>query len=385
MPPPLASADATKRVSTAEAAKKFQFGGMAIKTDRLKSGGLKAPLRKSPLASSKPVNGASSADDEKKRRLEKVKLWKEQQRKLKQEEAQKFLAEDDAVPKQLTLWSPVDDEKRETPEERQQREEREALQRQRVQKVVEEVDPLDAYMAGLVDEAAIQQSIVNPAANVISLDEIENTAAPKINIYGTFLPQALPDESPSIDHESKSAAPVETPAEREAREERELQEFMRALKAQREMEATGAAGDAASTSTAAAATDDASSSKRNDTGRIYQGFEEDVIGETAEAVDTRSALEILQEAQKKKEIKPVDHSQVRPWRHVVCGWTIHALTNISVSVDRVHCVPEEVLRRAKGDQRHVGGRSRSDSNRGRDQDPRQELSAADQEVDAVRL
>lgn len=296
--------DNKQRGSTAEVAKKFQFGGIAIKSDKFR-GGLKAPLRKSPAA--------AGETDEKKKRQEKLKLWREQQLKLKQEEAQQFLAEEDAAPKQLTLWSLDEEAKAETPDERRKREEQEELQRQRVQKVVEEVDPLDAYMAGLVDEAAIQQSIANPASNVISLDEIEAKA--KINIYGTFLPQFSAEVSTPADEEddvgvaeAPSAAVVnETAEEREAREERELQEFMRALKEQRERESSGGAsvnGDANGK-----ANED--SAKKDDTGRIYQGFEEDVIGEGAEHIDTRSALEILQEAQKKKEIKAVDHSQVR--------------------------------------------------------------------------
>ncbi|KAF1326309.1 Dead-box atp-dependent RNA helicase 42, partial [Globisporangium splendens] len=292
---------------------KFKFGGIALKTDKLKAG-LKAPLRKSSL------NGAGrapalSAEDEKQKRREKLKLWREQQLKLKEEETQKFLAEEDAVPKQLTLWSLEEEEKKETPEERQKREEEEEMQRQRVQKVVEEVDPLDAYMAGLVDEAAIQQSIANPASNVISLDEIE--AKPKINIYGTFLPQidaeAATDDA-NDDEPSASDPDVlsETAEEKEAREERELQEFMRAIKEQREKEASDSNGaprtdDGTSTDKSASEQEDG---KKVDTGRIYQGFEEDIIGEEAGNIDQRSALEILQEAQKKKEIKAVDHSQI---------------------------------------------------------------------------
>uniref|UniRef100_K3WRX2 RNA helicase n=1 Tax=Globisporangium ultimum (strain ATCC 200006 / CBS 805.95 / DAOM BR144) TaxID=431595 RepID=K3WRX2_GLOUD len=170
-------------------------------------------------------------------------------------------------------------------------------------------------MAGLVDEAAIQQSIANPASNVISLDEIE--AKPKINIYGTFLPQIdaeaatedVNDDEPSV---SDPNVLNETPEEKEAREERELQEFMRAIKGQREKEAKDSneaprANDDTLADKSAPEQDDG---KKVDTGRIYQGFEEDIIGEEAGNIDQRSALEILQEAQKKKEIKAVDHSQI---------------------------------------------------------------------------
>ncbi|KAJ0394395.1 hypothetical protein P43SY_000096 [Pythium insidiosum] len=246
--------------------------------------------------------------------MEKLKLWREQQLKQKAEEEEEqkkkskivnsFLAEEDAVPNRIQLWSlDEEDEKKESEESRKKREEDKALQRQREQKVVEEVDPLDAYMAGLVDEAAIQQSIANPAANVISLEEIESTQ--KLNIYGTFLP---PTSSIAVQPEQSTAVTSsdETPEEREAREERELQEFMKALREKRDVEEKLAQ----ETEQVSGQPAEGASLKKVDTGRIYQGFDEDVIGEEADNVDHRSALEILQEAQKKKEIQPVDHSQI---------------------------------------------------------------------------
>lgn len=241
-------------------------------------------------------------------------MWREQQLKQKQQEAANFLAPDDAVPKKLPLWSPEDEEKKESTEEKQQREAQEQEQRERIQKVVEEIDPLDAYMAGLVDQAAIDQSLANPASNVISLDEIESKQ--KIDIYGTFLPSKAPTPSNGVKpaqvqtNETAGAANEETTREREAREERELKEFMRAIKEQREKENSQAAAGAANGSNDPVTEEQQESAKKNDTGRIYQGFEEDIIGEDAEQVEQRSALEILQEQQKKKEIKAVDHSQV---------------------------------------------------------------------------
>jgi ATP-dependent RNA helicase DDX46/PRP5 len=258
-----------------------------------------------------PLNGENAA---KKERREQQKMLREQHLKQKKEEKAKFLAEEDAVPKQLAVWT-ADEEKGETPEERKQREELEAKQRERVQKVVEEVDPLDAYMAGLVDEAAINQSRSNPAANVISQSEIE--AKDKINIYGTFLPPSAAESAavaptPAAAPQAATSTVKETLEEREAREERELKEFMRAIKEKRQEEEKKVAEAAAPTESngVGATAEEDPMLKKDDTGRIYQGFEEDIIGEDSELVDQRSALEILQEQQKKKEIKAVDHSKM---------------------------------------------------------------------------
>ncbi|GMF40814.1 unnamed protein product [Phytophthora fragariaefolia] len=290
--------------------KKFKFSSISLKTTAIAAPKKKpAPLFNALNGGGKPpLNGENA---EKQEQREKQKTIIEEQKK---EEKAKFLAEEDAVPKQLALWTPEDEEKGETPEEKKKREEQEARQRERVQKVVEEVDPLDAYMAGLVDEAAINQSRANPAANVISQSEIE--AKGKINIYGTFLPPDAAEQSAvaaqntsSVEPQAGSSGVQETPEEREAREERELKEFMRAIKEKREKEADAAALSSDANGTGPQAEEDPML-KKDDTGRIYQGFEEDIIGEDSELVDQRSALEILQEQQKKKEIKPVDHSKM---------------------------------------------------------------------------
>ncbi|KAG6976804.1 hypothetical protein JG688_00000985 [Phytophthora aleatoria] len=283
--------------------KKFKFGGIS-----LKPGNQKNVVKKKPAVffntlsedTNPPLNGE-------KEHTNKQKLLLEEQ---KQEEKAKFLAEEDAVPKQLDLNTEEDEEKGETPEERRKREEEEARQRERVQKVVEEVDPLDAYMAGLVDESAR----ANPAANVISQSEIE--AKGKINIYGTFLPPDAAEQAgavvttPSAETQTTTSATNETPEEREAREERELKEFMRAIKEKREQEEKKTSGGTAATGNEAGPEADDPMLKKDDTGRIYQGFEEDIIGEDSALMDQRSALEILQDQQKKKEIKPVDHSKM---------------------------------------------------------------------------
>ncbi|CAI5734115.1 unnamed protein product [Peronospora destructor] len=266
---------------------KFKFSGISLKAGY--------PTKKYQGTTERPATFRSALNEDnnnvKKEEMEKrLETLHEEQLKQKKEETAKFLEEEDAVPKLLNLWTLEHEEKDESLEECNTRKEEKAQQRERVQKVVEEVDPLDAYMAGLVDEAAMNQFRANPAANVISQTEIE--AKGKINIYGTFLPPDASEQSPAdfLPEPSKElqvavSAIAETLEEREAREERELKEFMRAIKEDRML-------------------------KNGDTGRIYQGFEEDVIGEDSELADQRSALEILQEQQKKKEIKPVDHAKI---------------------------------------------------------------------------
>ncbi|ETP36376.1 hypothetical protein, variant 3 [Phytophthora nicotianae P10297] len=283
--------------------KKFKFGGIS-----LKPGNQKNVVKKKPAAffNSLSEDTKPPLNDEKEPTKKQKFLLEEQ----KQEEKAKFLAEEDAVPKQLDLNTEEEEEKGETPEERKKREEEEVKQRERVQKVVEEVDPLDAYMAGLVDASAR----ANPAANVISQSEIE--AKGKINIYGTFLPPDAAEQAttvtttPSADTQTSTSVVNETPEEREAREERELKEFMRAIKEKRKQEEnnTNSGTEAAVATGNGAGPEDLA--VKQDTGRIYQGFEEDIIGEDSELMDQRSALEILQDQQKKKEIKPVDHSKM---------------------------------------------------------------------------
>ncbi|CAH0473298.1 unnamed protein product [Peronospora belbahrii] len=296
--------------------KKFKFSGISLKSGypvAKKTQG----IPKKPVAFCSTLDGGNgnlkTGDTGAKRET-----LHEEQLKQKKDEKAKFLEEEDAVPKQLDLWTPEDEEKGETLEERKKRDKEKAQQRERVQKVVEEADPLDAYMAGLVDEAAMNQSRANPAANVISQTEIE--AKGKINIYGTFLPPDVPEQhnvpvavpGPFKELQVSDSAIAETLEEREAREERELKEFMRAIKdkrAQEEKEAAEATTVTTTTKTSKEVEEDLAM-KKGGTGRIYQGFEEDIIGEDSELVDQRSALEILQEQQKKKEIKPVDHAKI---------------------------------------------------------------------------
>nr|CCA14242.1 Os08g0159900 putative [Albugo laibachii Nc14] len=154
------------------------------------------------------------------------------------------------------------------------------------------VDPLDAYMAGIVEEAIEQESFVSSASNVISFEDLQSQPKEK-------------EDSEMVETEGKPEGL--TSAELEAREEEELREFMRAIKEKREREAEL---EQQSLENKDSSGRSASNKSAHDTGRIYQGLEEDTIGEEAGNIDHRSALEILQEAQKKKDIKPVDHSKI---------------------------------------------------------------------------
>ncbi|CAI5709160.1 unnamed protein product [Hyaloperonospora brassicae] len=313
------SVTATPVMSGGVSLKKFKFGGISFKPGNITTQKSRSTVQK-PASFFRALDEGSdeaTGGDNGIATEEISEALCEKERKQKKDEQAKFLAEEDAVPKQLALWTPEDEEKGETLEERKRRKEAEAQQRERVQQVVKEIDPLDAYMAGLVDEAAINQSRANPAANVISQSEIE--AKGKINIYGTFLPLDAPEKSnvavslPSKDSQADSSTVMETSEEREAREERELSEFMRAIKEKREHEEKKAAKSTAKTSArngVGAESEEGPMLKKDDTGRIYQGFEEDVFGEDSKLVEQKSALEILQEQQKKKEIKPVDHTKI---------------------------------------------------------------------------
>ncbi|CAI5712785.1 unnamed protein product [Peronospora effusa] len=170
---------------------KFKFSGISLKSGYLTNRNQGTTERPATFCS---VLNEDSNNVEKEEIEQKSETLHKEQLKQKKEEKAKFLEEEDAVPKLLNLWTPEYEEKDESVEECKTRKEEKEQQRERVQKVVEEVDPLDAYMAGLVDEAAMNQSRANPAANVISQTEIE--AKGKINIYGTFLPPDAPEQSP---------------------------------------------------------------------------------------------------------------------------------------------------------------------------------------------
>ncbi|KAH9130236.1 hypothetical protein LEN26_008733 [Aphanomyces euteiches] len=279
--------------------KKSSFGGLALKDKKKKDKKDKAKVEKpAPAIDSKEAI---------ERRQERLRLWREQQKQKEatssaqpeavdngtpaKESAAGFLVDDDEV-KKVHIWPMDEKEEKEEPE----------------QPVAPEIDPLDAFMADLNNngESAIEQKNIEiPKAKVISFEEIMSKNK-EVDFYGTFLPPDKKLLPPSI-YPPKIE---ETEEEREAREKAELEEFMSAIKAKREREEKlnkeGLMGIQEEDEDAAPVIE-----KKAETGRIYQGVEEDAIGEEmANNVETRTALEILQEAQKKKDIKQVDHSTI---------------------------------------------------------------------------
>ncbi|OQR90663.1 DEAD/DEAH box RNA helicase [Achlya hypogyna] len=319
-----------KSVSPDRAPTKSSFGGLALKDGKKKS---KTSSGAAAKEKEPKVDKTVLEEKEKEKRLERLRLWREQQQLLQKQEEPKivapvapsiqpvtpsvhsgapsvhsgapsvrpgaktgFLVEEEEV-KQVPMW-PID--------EKEEKDEKiESGNAKPPQEM--EIDPLDAFMAELTnDERLIEQENLNmPKPKVISLEELTANNA-RLDIYGSF----LPSESNTAKHttEGPLEPPMETEAERDAREKRELEEFMHAIKVKREKEAKVLAEGLH----AIVGDDDDKTveTKKVETGRIYQGVEEDAIGEVLEDEDTRTALEILQEQQKRKDIKPVDHAAV---------------------------------------------------------------------------
>ncbi|KAF0701366.1 Aste57867_8147 [Aphanomyces stellatus] len=288
------SVSSTPIAARSSSSKTSSFGGLALK-DKKKKDKSKVEVPPPPVADDKEA---------KERRQERLRLWREQQKQKEQEAvpsapevvakepAAGFVVEEEEV-KQVHIWSM--DEKEDKDEVKVD--------------VAPEVDPLDAFMADLntLGESAIEQKNLElPKAKVISFEEIMSKNK-EVDFYGTFLPPNDKLLPPSI-YPPKLE---ETEAERDAREKAELKEFMNAIKAKREREEKvnkeGIMGVQDEDDENVVPVVD----KKSDTGRVFQGVEEDAIGiEMASNVDSRTALEILQEAQKKKDIKPVDHAAI---------------------------------------------------------------------------
>jgi len=95
----------------------------------------------------------------------------------------------------------------------------------------------------------------------------------------------------------------ETEAEREEREERERKEFMEALRAaRRQQEAVFQEHESADTAVK-------QDSDKSDIGRVY-AYEGDAAEESNVSETRKTALEVLEEQKKGKELKPVDHSKI---------------------------------------------------------------------------
>ncbi|RHY24170.1 hypothetical protein DYB25_001645 [Aphanomyces astaci] len=286
------------------------YGGLTLKDSRKHKKYDKSRSEKKPPP---PAAANSDSKDAIERRQERLRLWREQQKQKEGDAVTEvepmetadvpavagFVVDEDVV-QQVPMW-PIDDK------------EPDQVQPPSADGTSEapEIDPLDAFMADLSntgrDDVTEQRNLELPKAKVISFEEIMSKNK-EVDFYGSFLPPSTSLLPASI---YPPRQPNETDAERDAREKAELDEFMRAIKLKRDRE------DAVNKEGFLAPNEDNDDStthvgdKKSDTGRIYQGVEEDAIGiEMANNVDSRTALEILQEQQKKKEIKPVDHKSV---------------------------------------------------------------------------
>lgn len=226
----------------------------------------------------------------------------------------------------------------------------------------DDYDPLDAYMTDLYgggdvatqdmvavvkpaplrtkassvsidnDSDESSDSDVNPfGSNFITLDQIMGTnvmeATKATSGKGKSSRSGALERAVSGGWESDSAVSQlnedETPEEREAREEAERQEFIMAIKKARELEEEEekrreeeeAEKIRMVEQTMAEDLEDANANdkkktNRDDLGRVFAG-EGDVLEDFEVEAKKKSALELLEEQKKAKELKAVDHSQIQ--------------------------------------------------------------------------
>ncbi len=152
---------------------------------------------------------------------------------------------------------------------------------------------------------------VNPyGTNVITLEEIMGTV-------GAIPKDALKSSAMEIDNSSGDSSSngltTETEEERELREEQERQEFVEAIRKARQLEEQSREGQDVEhddTDVAGSTAADAAAKKEDDLGIVMAG-EGDVLDESEIEAKKKSALELLEEQRKGKELKPVDHSQIK--------------------------------------------------------------------------
>ena len=131
------------------------------------------------------------------------------------------------------------------------------------------------------------------ASNFITMDQIINFKSD----YGKSMPGNVSNGWESDASATSSPAPAETEDERE---ERERKEFMDAIRAARGQSVQQISGDA---------TAGISSSSGSKVGRMY-GDDDDADEEEGVTEKQKSALELLEEAKRGKELRPVDHSKI---------------------------------------------------------------------------
>ena len=262
--------------------------------------------------------------DEKEKRIQRLKNWQAERKKVET----KIVKPNDAAKTACVsskLWN-VDESKSVLPKLTEDVEEE-------IKVACEETgeDPLDAFMVGL-EGAATQEAYVGARGGKVpvsvTLDDIAgmggklySSEKPIKEMSGTFLPD---EESDSVDQFGPSQPntppmdPVEmkfenyggvtpgreeTGQQQEERERREHAEFMEAIRRRNKAESGAIVLQDKEE-------EEVQAKPKEKLGRIYQGEDEDAIGENAAKVEKQSALEILREREKKKELKSVDHSTI---------------------------------------------------------------------------
>ena len=129
------------------------------------------------------------------------------------------------------------------------------------------------------------------ASNFITMDQILNFKAD----YGKSMPGNVSNGWESDASAASSPAPAETDDERD---ERERKEFMDAIRAARGQQGAGGAATAGNSS----------STSSSQVGRMYGDDDDADDDDEGLAEKQKSALEMLEEAKRGKDLRPVDHS-----------------------------------------------------------------------------
>jgi hypothetical protein len=190
-----------------------------------------------------------------------------------------------------------------------------------------EVDPLDAFMASLYDTGDVTEQNSQPS----SAPTPRTAAAEAINPFGSnfitldqIMGRSLNGNGNAEDAEERSVQeweseiafspapqfPLDSSADADAatavdleKEERERREFLEALRA------THVTRDIDEEGNETPAEQHQPATKTEEIGRIFAG-EGDLIDESEMEAKKKSALEILEDAKRAKELKPLDHSTV---------------------------------------------------------------------------
>ena len=303
---------------------KYRSSRHKKKSKRHRRSASRSPKRSRESSSRKPAlsidQEVTSTEEEKEKRRQRLKAWQAERKKV----VAKIKPSDAKNPiTTAKLWTAAEEESKKPAPLPKLTDE--ITTETNVSSNTDEIDPLDTYMLGL-QGAEAQEQFDNtteaqarlPKAKLpvaITLEEIQGETTQVVDAFGSFMPR---NDLSAIREDDVFTNPVkssfafggvtpgrqeETEEQREIREAQEHREFMEAIKMKNKLGG----------SVIIRKEDDEEEvpqRKQDKLGRIYQGTDEDAIGEEADNVDHRTALDILQEAQKKKEIKEVNHAEI---------------------------------------------------------------------------